>query len=284
MLYSTKVLKVAEVDMDDIVPVSRGSVDFRDKLREYESLLTVDQMLALPYLAFGGTVASTSSSTGITPVVIKNWISKDIKFRTALSELSHSVEEWQEAKLRELSIKAFKKAEELLSEDLDVSEGSTSLLREQMSMAKFIIEQQGLKRNKSEVKHEVAVETSMNLEADSVDLVARRLEEIQRKRKAEEAENTVEAEYKLIDMDISMAIHPDATMGVLEYDEEEKKFKCHICAKWTHNLSDHIRDIHGVGSREYRRFFGLDKDEKFAMPRGDFFRDIKVGSDDESSV
>ena len=271
MLYSLKVLKVTEVDMDDIVPVSRGNVDFRDKLREYENLLTVDQMLALPYLAFGGTVASTSSSTGITPGAIKNWILKDPKFRMALTELSYSVEEWQEARLRELSIKAFGKAEALLAEDFAMDGTNNPLLKEQMSMAKFIIEQQGLKRNKSEVKHEVAVETTMNLEADSVDLVARRLEEIQRRKKAEEAENTVEAEYKVIDMNVNVAIHPDATMGVLEYNEDEGKFKCHICANWTHNLDDHLRDTHGVGTREYKRFFGLGKDEKFAVPRREYF-------------
>lgn len=63
--------------------------------------------------------------------------------------------------------------------------------------------------------------------------------------------------------DTEALVSEGTKMGLINYDEETKKFQCHICGQWHYDLVFHVRKYHAMSAPRYREIYKLADDVVF---------------------
>ena len=236
---------------DDIVvsgaDVAAPEIEFSEVVRRYEDKLSEEQLHSLPYLVYGVSIKRTAEIVGVKASTIRSWLSnKD--FSAALADAKIAITKWHAHMLDIVAARAWERAWEIIDKDVDPDDKVGR--QEQARMVRFVLDQLGLKTRKVSVEHSISG-PSLNVTAETVDLIARRLYEL---------ENTIDADAIVHEVDLSksgqMACHPETAFDVI--NDVGGKVQCHVCGGWYVNLPTHIEVAHGMTSDEYKGVFALD--------------------------
>lgn len=262
-------------------------------IQKYADKLEPEQLEVLPLLGGGMSPSAVSKATKIQQSRITKWLSTDPVFTSALSEFRGHIEDYHRAMLDQVGALAWTRAIEYLSEPATYDDLSKAKV--QSSIVKFIISQLGLRiqRHKIEASYDINA-TQLHMTNDSAAIIAQKLKELQ------DSGDIVDSEYRIVmenlpssqdrlsgmgvarsldelddkDFDAELnelkssqpqqyVMHPECKFGALDYDEQKKKFRCHICGDWSRDLVVHIRTKHKLSPARYRNMYGLSKDVKF---------------------
>lgn len=262
--------------------LSKASTDAVELINSYSDKLQEEQLEALPLIAYGMSISKVAKHTGLQEAKIRRWANTDPIFRQAVMDLRAVKNDYHRMMLDQASIMAWDEIFDILASGEDE--------KVRADMAKFIVGQLSLKTDKREIQHKV--EPQLNVTEDSADLIARKLKELQ------DGKDTIDAEYRIasseevVDAEVGMAtakavdeyqgedfdgefeamkskqnsnyvMHPECTYGKLDYNEKNRKFRCHMCGAWTKDLVVHIRTEHKLSPSRYRTMYGLSDDVKF---------------------
>lgn len=219
--------------------------------RSYYDKLTEEQVRALPMLAHGATEKQIADMMNLRLSEIQAWF-KDPAFSAALTDMASEVENIHTRNLNIAADLSWERVFELLKDDSEISE---RLKKEQISLAKFVISELGLKVNRQDIRHQVSMSPEMHVDESSADIIAQRLYELQNPDKVQD--EISDGEYKIIDLPEEVACHPSAEFGIVTVDNGSSL--CHICGKWEKDLIEHIWVIHAIRWTEYKRMFGIDE-------------------------
>ena len=237
---------------NDIVRMERvGAV-----LDAASSELSRKQISALPYLANGMSIQKVAALVKAKPKDISGWLEEQGTFQIALTKLVAIISQWHDEQIKLLSMRALEVYWEILEQDY--SESSDLDKREISRAAQFIIRSATAEHKTQHVTHEL-VSPELNISEGTVDILARRVKELQ-----EGETDEIEGEYKLEEVAPIFTCHPDTDYGVINYNEEIKSYQCHICGEWSKDFVQHIEDNHSLTRNEYRELFKIvDKTSKW---------------------
>lgn len=236
---------------DAIVRIPDGDLTstYADIIRKYEDELTSDQLLSLPYVIYGVSMEKTAELLKIEKRSLSSWARGNESYRAALSEMTAAMSEFHYSVLNQLAVRAW----DVLAKSLE--DDSSYPPAERLKTARFIIEQLGLKTNKTEVKHTIEEAPQVNVSEGSVDVIAQRLHQLMNG--VSPVAEVIDGEYRTIGLEPMVACHPETTFGVLNTNGEGY-LQCHVCGKWYEDLKIHIEGVHDLTQLSYRSKYLID--------------------------
>lgn len=256
-------------------------------LDRHSENLTPQQLQAIPMIAYGTSISRVSDYLKVPYQTVLQWSRTDYKFRMALEEFRQYVGDYHNAMLNQTAVYAWDRVFEFLTQTFDEDDKDNRNLQAQM--ARFVIGELGLKNAGRPQNINLNVSTNA-IEPDSIDVVARRIVQLRTNSDEIDAEYKIAAptidkntemnsiatsvlvdakdgitenEFSLSDEEPQYVMHPNAKHGELRYDRERKKWLCHICGAWSHDLVVHIRIEHNLSPARYKKMYGLPSDIKF---------------------
>lgn len=218
--------------------------DFSSIIRRYK-IEEPKQIRAIEYLASGFSVTHTSRMIRVVPSTLSAWMELD-GFLSAVSDARRLMLSRSSAFIKMASVLAQDQIIDILSQEYDAAPDQEK--REIARTARFILENGREDIPNTQVNNSIIVTPMSDLTAD---VIARRIHQLENPSNQED----ISAEYTIKHAPKSVACHPETDFGVLNYNENEKTYQCHVCGKWYVDLYSHVEDIHGLSMREYKEAF-----------------------------
>lgn len=250
------------VEVNAIDDATAPEIEFSEVVRRYEDGLTDQQLRALPYISYGVSLSRVADILGVSVSSVRKWMKEPV-FSAALRDARAAMSKWHASMLDAVAVRAWERAWEIINNDVDPDDKVGR--QEQARMTRFVLEQLGLKTHRKEVTHKFDPGPALNVSDDTIDIIARKLHEL---------ENTIDAEEaKVTDIDYDydpskfgqVAVHPETKYGVLNVDG--RKLQCHLCGGWYLDLRLHAESVHGMSANAYKKAFGLSRDVRIGVER-----------------
>lgn len=268
--------------MQDIRPDK--SEEINQMIQKYSDELSEDQLRALPMLAFGMTASRVAKLVNVSPTTIRNWKATDQTFRRALQEFAGKANIYHLAMLNQAASIAWDRVFEILQDEYDVEDKVGR--NNQANMAKFIIGELDVMNSQDEPE-ESETELELHVSEKSVDLIAKRVQELNDGKDDTEIETEYEVEQEQdddprtmhnsmsaaealdgenFDAEIKEINNPEATIypkhplteyGKIDTKEDGHYFRCHMCGNWYVDLVVHMRTGHNMSPVRYRKIFKI---------------------------
>lgn len=235
----------------DIVRATQKAIkDFVESEEANDSVLDEAKLKAIALLAHGVPVSRAASAIGVSTSVLNGWLGA-AGFMSAVEYVSSGLNEWHKQQLGYAASLAWEKITNLLSMDLSPSDPG---FKDQVRVAENIVRQViGTDLSiKEDLEEEEVVE--LNVHQSSVDLIARRVMDLQSKPEAESKTRSV----NLDELPITVACHPNSVYGEMMRGESGW-YICHVCGKELEDLFLHTESAHALTYDAYCDLFGVDR-------------------------
>lgn len=204
--------------------------------------LTDEQISIVHLLGAGLTMRKVSQISKIGIQKITSWMKGDPVFIQAVNSAAETKDKIIQDKLSQAGMLAAEYAIDLLSE-IPQDDLARKL---QADIAKTFI--QAAHSKKITMSVEVPTSIPSNIEDGSREIIDRF-----NKKPAEIY--TVLNNVNIPDTEALLAI--GTKLGEMNYDEENKKFQCHICGQWHYDLVFHVRKYHSMSAPRYREMYNI---------------------------
>lgn len=223
---------------------------------KYSDLLDEDQLRALPLVGYGASYDKVAKQLGLGKQTVLQWYRADPNFRNAVIEFKSNAQGYHRSMLNQSMVLAWDRIFEYVSTEYDTADKDNRTL--QVQIIKSLLAELGMKQAPVVIQNNING-GQQNVTEESIDIIARRLHEIQT--------NTVDAEYKLLETieddstEMKYIMHKDSQVGVIN-KRDDGRLQCHICGDWSLDLTVHIRAEHNMSPARYRNIYQLG-DQKF---------------------
>jgi hypothetical protein len=214
---------------------------------------------AIALFAHGMTQSAVAATLGVAPYVVKGWMSTP-GYLSAISVVRENIDAWHKAQLSTAAALAWRKIINLLSEDIKFGEPG---YKEQMRMAEVIVMRSSSQKIGFAEEEESGETTTLQVHPASVDLIARRVSEMQGGGVQASARDHNARRVNLDNMPPVIACHPSTEYGKMSRGLEGS-YICHVCGKEPVNFFEHIESTHGLNAVSYSKTYGID-DNMFSV-------------------
>ena len=261
-------------------------INISTAIEKYVDRLDENQIKALPLIAYGMASHNVAKQLNLPHNTILMWIRADHVFREALAIFKRYQEDYHRQKLNLVGALAWSKLENILTAEFDINDKDNRKL--QMDAAKHVTGMLPLKDEKIQIEHKFSDD---NLEQSSIDILTKRLA------KKSDDDDIVEAKYTVSVLDIEnpentatsmqtaekvgqqyglpdemkqieyfkYILSPDTRPGFMNFNEETRRWQCHICGGWFKDMVVHVRNDHQMSIARYREMYQIPKDYKFVI-------------------
>jgi transcriptional regulator with XRE-family HTH domain len=229
--------------MDEKMSIMPSVSDFSEIIRYYK-IEEPKHIRAIEYLASGFSASQVAKMLKVSPSTLSIWLEAEA-FRAAVSDARRITISRSADFIKMASVLAQEKVIDILAQDYELAPDAEK--REIARTARFILEGDGQQVVSSQVNN-IIVTPMSDLTAD---VIAKRIHQLEHESTAEE----VSAEYTIKHAPRSVACHPETDFGVLNYNEDERTYQCHVCGRWYVDLYSHADDVHGLSTAEYKEAY-----------------------------
>lgn len=222
------------------------------KAVEQYSEIDEESVPGIALLAHGMTQTAVAKVLGVSKYSVGKWMDSP-GYLSAIAIVKDNIDAWHKAQFSVVAALAWKKIIDLLSEDIKIGDPG---YKEQIRVAEAMI-LKVVSRNEG-FDQEVADEgtTTLQVHPSSVDIIARRITELQGGNGAATHERNTR-KIDLENMPPVIACHPDTNYGSMSRGSNGS-YLCHVCGKEPNNFFDHIESAHGIGAMAYAKTYGID--------------------------
>lgn len=207
---------------------------------------------AVALLAHGMTQTAVAKVLGVSQYAVGQWINTP-GFLSAVAIVKENIDAWHRTQFSIAAALSWKKIIDLLSKDL---EPGSAGYKDQIRLAESVVMKAMSSKDGFEQEEEETETTALQVHPASVDLIARRITEMQSGGAvAREEKNT--RKIDLESMPSVIACHPSTNYGSMSYGSNGS-YLCHVCGKEPNNFFDHIESTHGLDAVAYARTYGID--------------------------
>lgn len=223
---------------------------------KFSDLLDEDQLRALPLVGYGMSYDRVAKQLGLGKQTVLQWYRADPNFRNAVIEFKSNAQGYHRSMLNQSMVIAWDRIFEYVSTEYDTDDKDNRTL--QVQIIKSLLSELGMKQSPVVINNNVGG-GQQNVTEESIDIIARRLHEIQT--------GTIDAEYQILETDeddsaeMKYLMHKDAQVGIIN-TRDDGRMQCHICGDWSLDLTVHIRTEHNMSPARYRNIYQLG-DQKF---------------------
>jgi hypothetical protein len=218
--------------------VTIAPVNIGDITEQYPNL-DYKQIRSLNYFANGLSVHQVAKLVNTKASTIKEWLVKD-DYREALGLVQRRAATWSYETQKNLLFLANDKIEHILLQDYDTA--AEQERREIARTARYI-------RDEARANEELGIVPTGQayIEDESTMMIAKHIKELN-----ENKTNDIVPEYDIFAAPATQVIHIDTTYGVLNHNEEDNTYQCHICGNWFGDVYAHAKRVHrGLSRIEY---------------------------------
>lgn len=220
----TEQIKIAPVNIADIT-------------EQYPNL-DYKQVRSLNYFANGLSVLQVAKIVNTKASDIREWLLRE-DYREALALVQRRAATWSYETQQKLLFLANDKIEHILLQDYDTAPEN---------------ERREIARTARYIRTEATANESINLspsgsayiEDESAMMIAKHLKELQ-----DNSTNDIVAEYDIFATPATQVIHVDTSYGILNFNDDEETYQCHICGEWFKDVYSHANNIHRLAREEY---------------------------------
>jgi hypothetical protein len=220
----TEQLKIAPVSIADIT-------------EQYPNL-DYKQVRSLNYFANGLSVLQVAKIVNTKASDIREWLLRE-DYREALALVQRRAATWSYETQPKLLFLANDKLEHILLQDYDTAPEPER--REIARTARYI-------RTEANANESInlAVSGSPYIEDESTMMIAKHIRELEDNQTGDLVDD-----YDIFATPATQVIHVDTTYGVMNYNDEEDTYQCHICGEWYKDVYSHANNVHRLPRTEY---------------------------------
>ena len=228
-----------------------------EKNNDGDLALSEDSMSVIAMLAHGASVAATSRALGVAPSIVEK-IMVQPGFASVLSIVKERIDEWHKTRLSIAGVIAWKRIMDFLSKELEPTD---PLFKEQIKLAdsvsRRVVEQKLFVEEKQQEEPE---EVTLQLHSSSVDLIARRISDLQEGSGSDRVSPASMKRSRVDSLPPVIMCHPKTSYGVMSRGDNGFRL-CHLCGAEERSFYEHIEKKHKMNAKQYAAAYGIDEAE-----------------------
>ena len=204
--------------------------------------------------AHGMSIPSIAKFLKVAPSIVQKSVDSP-GFESVVTIVRGNIDTWHRKQLSTVANMAWVKIIDALSEDLKIGDkGYAEQLKLAESLAKKAIDSPVI--NTVEVSEE---EVTLNVSASSVDLIARRVHDLQSGSSESRTRDRKNERFAIDNLPPVIACHPKTSYGVMKRGENGF-YLCHVCGVEHELFFAHIESVHRMTHGAYGSVFGIESE------------------------